>query len=121
MGTELHVRSGAVANVCLVIGFTDSTLFTGDIEYIDIQSGLVAYWTLPMTGTYPNTSVVIQKPNERADLTVQGNSVNLRTGSSSYAVIDTGTTLASGPAAQIGGKPWPISNSDFQMRQPSSN
>jgi hypothetical protein len=86
------------------MGFTDSTLFTGDIEYIDIQSGLVAYWTLPMT-----------------DLTVQGNSVNLRTGSSSYAVIDTGTTLASGPAAQIGGKPWPISNSDFQMRQPSSN
>jgi cathepsin D len=121
------------------MGFTDSTLFTGDIEYVDIPSSSVAYWTLPMT-----------------DLTVQGNSVSLPSGSSSYAVIDTGTTLVGGPAAQIaalyaqipgstagtgdyqgyymypcsttvnvtlsfGGKHWPISNADFQMQQVSSS
>jgi len=66
------------------MGATNSSLFTGDIEYIDIPSGAVSYWTLPMT-----------------DLTVQGSSVALSSGSSSYAAIDTGTTLVGGPSAQI--------------------
>jgi len=120
------------------MGFTDSSLFTGDIEYINVPSGAVAYWTLPMT-----------------DITVQGNSIAL-TSSSSYAAIDTGTTLIGGPSAQIaalyaqipgsaagsgdylgyytypcsttvsvtlsfGGKNWAISSADFQMGQLTSS
>ena len=36
-----------------------------------------------------------------AELTVQGNSVSLPSGSASYAAIDTGTTLVGGSSSQI--------------------
>jgi hypothetical protein len=117
------------------MGFTDSSLYTGTIEYTNIPSDSVAYWTLPMS-----------------DLTVQGSSIALGSGSSAYAAIDTGTTLVGGPSDQIaalyaqipgsatgtgdyegyytypcsttvnvtlafGGSHWAVSNADFQLNQ----
>ncbi|KAF8159830.1 aspartic peptidase domain-containing protein [Crassisporium funariophilum] len=120
------------------MGFVNSTLYTGDIEYIDMPvQG--SYWILPMTS-----------------ISVQGNAINLPSGQSSYAAIDTGTTLVGGPSryiAQIfdqipgsqpgtgnfqsyytypcdttvnvelsfGGKNWSISPADFRLSQLTRN
>jgi len=121
------------------MGFTDSTLFTGDIDYNNIPSGQETYWTQQLTS-----------------LTVNGNSVSLPSGSSSFAAIDTGTTLVGGPPdviaeifAQIpgsqpgtgnfesyyvypcdtsvtvtmsfGGQSWPVDPQDFQLTQLGQN
>lgn len=66
------------------LGATNSSLYTGDIEYQSIPSNEVAYWTLAMTG-----------------LSVGSTSVDLGSGSETYAAIDTGTTLVGGPTEQI--------------------
>ncbi|EIN09402.1 acid protease [Punctularia strigosozonata HHB-11173 SS5] len=121
------------------MGFTNSSLYTGEIEYQSIPSGAVSYWILPLT-----------------DITVQGNTVTLPSGSSSYSAIDTGTTLVGGPEdaiaaifAQIpdavagtgdyagywmypcdtdvtvqmsfGGRLWAIDPADFRLAQLSQN
>jgi len=70
--------------VFFTIGATNSTFYTGDIDYQSIPSGAVSYWTLPLT-----------------KMTVNSNSISLPSGSSSYAAIDTGTTLIGGPASQV--------------------
>jgi cathepsin D len=63
-------------------GSTNTSLYTGQIDYQPSSS--VSYWTLAIK-----------------NLTVNSNSVTLPSGQSSYAVIDTGTTLIGGPAAQV--------------------
>lgn len=66
------------------MGAVNSSLYTGDIDYVNLPSDSVNYWTLPL-----------------ASLTVQGNSVSLGLGQSTYSAIDTGTTLVGGPLAAI--------------------
>ena len=65
-------------------GSTNTSLYTGEIDYQDIPSGFVSYWTLAIR-----------------NLTVNSNSVTLPSGQSSFAAIDTGTTLIGGPAAEV--------------------
>ncbi|KAF9461540.1 aspartic peptidase A1 [Collybia nuda] len=114
------------------LGFVNTTLFTGDIEYVEMPTR-ASYWILPMTS-----------------LTVQGTSVALPSGSEAYSAIDTGTTLVGGPSEYMnalyslipgaspgsgnfegyytypcdtainvtvafGGKNWPISAADFRL------
>jgi cathepsin D len=121
------------------MGFVDSSLYTGDIDYVDIPGGRGTYWILPMTS-----------------LAVNGNSISLPSGTASYSAIDTGTTLVGGPAAQIaalyaqiegstagtgdldgyytypcdtsvtltiafGGRTWTIDPADFQLARLSSS
>ncbi|KAH9479681.1 Aspartic protease [Psilocybe cubensis] len=65
------------------MGFTNSSLYTGDIDYVDMPvQG--SYWILPLT-----------------QLTVQNTAISLPSGQQSYAAIDTGTTLVGGPAEYI--------------------
>ncbi|KAF8972676.1 aspartic peptidase A1 [Flammula alnicola] len=65
------------------MGFTNTSLYTGDIDYVNLPvQG--SYWILPITS-----------------MTVQGNSVSLPSGQDSYAAIDTGTTLVGGPSTYI--------------------
>ncbi|KAF8329360.1 aspartic peptidase domain-containing protein [Cantharellus anzutake] len=117
------------------MGFVNSSLYTGSIEYTNlVGGGTPGFWLIPMTG-----------------ITVQGT----QTLSSTVSVaIDTGTTLIGGPADEIaaiyaqipgssqstdpnlqgfwqypcttkisvsiqfgGGKQWPISPADFQFVQ----
>ncbi len=40
------------------MGFIDSRLHSGDIEFIDIPSGQVGYWILPMTSKSDNNLVL---------------------------------------------------------------
>jgi hypothetical protein len=65
-------------------GSTNTSLYTGEIDYQDIPSSSISYWTLAIK-----------------NLTVNSNSVSLPSGQSSYAAIDTGTTLIGGPASQV--------------------
>ncbi|KAI0057208.1 acid protease [Artomyces pyxidatus] len=120
------------------MGNVNNSLYTGNIDYQNIPSGAVAYWTLPLVG-----------------LNVNGNAITLPSGSGSYAAIDTGTTLVGGPNDQIsaiyaqipnsnpasgnyegyytypcdtvvnvtlsfGGQTWSIAPGDFQLTQLSS-
>lgn len=62
------------------MGATDSSLFTGTIEYTDIPSGKEGFWVLPMK-----------------TITVQGSSVSVPD-TETDAAIDTGTTLIAGPS-----------------------
>ncbi|KAJ7180625.1 aspartic peptidase A1 [Mycena filopes] len=66
------------------MGFVNSSLYTGDIEYIDMPTSTNSYWILPVKA-----------------ITVQGNSISVSSGTNSYAAIDTGTTLVGGPPADI--------------------
>lgn len=120
------------------MGFVNNSLFTGDIEYINIPSEAAnSYWILPITA-----------------ITVQGNSISPGTGRETFAAIDTGTTLVGGPAQEIasiyaqipgsslgtgqfegyylypcdtsvtvalsfGGRSWTVSPADFQVQQVS--
>lgn len=65
------------------MGFVNSSLYTGSIDYQAIPT-TPSYWILPMTS-----------------LTVQGSSISIPSGSSSYSAIDTGTTLIGGPSSVI--------------------
>ncbi|KAG1864833.1 aspartic peptidase domain-containing protein [Suillus subluteus] len=65
------------------MGFVNSSLYTGSIDYQAIPT-TPSYWLLPMTS-----------------LTVQGSSISIPSGSSSYSAIDTGTTLVGGPSSVI--------------------
>ncbi|KAH9942250.1 aspartic peptidase domain-containing protein [Epithele typhae] len=62
------------------LGSTNSSLFTGNIDFQPIPQGQEGYWIQELTG-----------------LTVNGNAVTLPSGSDSFGAIDTGTTLVAGP------------------------
>ncbi|KAJ7623249.1 aspartic peptidase A1 [Roridomyces roridus] len=121
------------------MGFTNTSLYTGDIEFTNMPTSTPSYWILAISA-----------------ITVQGNSVTVPSGSDSYAAIDTGTTLVGGPPDQIaavyaqipnsragtgnfegyylypcntdvvvtmsfGGRSWAISSADFQLQQVSQS
>ncbi|KAF9474316.1 acid protease [Pholiota conissans] len=65
------------------LGGTNSSLFTGDIEFINMPSGDPLFWTLPISS-----------------VTVGGKSVSLAS-AGSMAAIDTGTSLIAGPIADV--------------------
>jgi len=64
-----------------MMGGTNTNLYTGDIDYVNIPSGQESYWLIPLTGATVNGASVLS------------GSVN--------AAIDTGTTLVGGPSADI--------------------
>jgi len=66
------------------LGGTNSTLFTGDIEFLNMPSGTPTFWLLTMSA-----------------ITVQGRSVQITTGNAALAAFDTGTTLIGGPTADV--------------------
>ncbi|KAG8854472.1 hypothetical protein FRB96_007534 [Tulasnella sp. 330] len=66
----------------LDLGFTNSSLYTGAIDYIDIPDGQESFWLIPLTS-----------------VTVQGQT--LTNSGTVLAAMDTGTTLIGGPATAI--------------------
>ncbi|KAG6886123.1 hypothetical protein C0993_002642 [Termitomyces sp. T159_Od127] len=69
------------------MGFVNQSLYTGEIEYLDLAA-TESYWILPLT-TVPSA------------LTTNGQSISIPSGSDSYAAIDTGTTLVGGPSRYL--------------------
>ncbi|KAH9892731.1 acid protease [Cubamyces lactineus] len=124
----------------MTLGGTNSTLFTGDIEFIPLTTtpGGPTFWMLEMTGA-----------------TVQGQTVSIPTGDAALSAIDTGTTLIGGPSDAVraiyeaipgsaevpsmqgffsypcstdvqvslafGGKSWPISSADMNLGRISAS
>ncbi|KAI0780262.1 aspartic peptidase domain-containing protein [Fomes fomentarius] len=118
----------------MTLGGTNSSLFTGDIEFLPLtQTSPPKFWLLEMTS-----------------ITVQGKSVSIPTGDDALSAIDTGTTLIGGPSDAVnaiygaidgaqplggsmegfwafpcdtevqisiafGGKSWPISDADMNL------
>lgn len=114
------------------LGGTNSSLFTGDIEFIDMPVSTPSFWLLGLSG-----------------VTVNGQSINVAKGNNALSAIDTGTTLIGGPSDDVaaiwaavpgsapsttsqgfytfpcsskinvsfafGGKSWPISTSDMNF------
>ncbi|KAH9858906.1 aspartic peptidase domain-containing protein [Lenzites betulinus] len=69
----------------LTLGGTNSTLFTGDIEFLPLSNAAApTFWMLTMTGA-----------------TVQGKSVTIPSGDAALSAIDTGTTLIGGPTSAV--------------------
>ncbi|KZP16586.1 acid protease [Athelia psychrophila] len=69
----------------VTLGATNTSLYTGAIDYQNIPSGKESYWILPLTG-----------------MNVQGTNVSVpTTGTDSFSAIDTGTTLVGGPSDAI--------------------
>ncbi|KAK0462521.1 aspartyl protease [Desarmillaria tabescens] len=128
---ETNVQSEESGGV-FTLGGTNSTLFTGDIEFLNMPAS-ASFWLLELQA-----------------LTVQGKSVALTTsGTTALSAIDTGTTLIGGPSEDVaaiwaqvegaqqargqqglytfpcstnvevtmsfGGKSWPISSQDMNL------
>lgn len=68
----------------LTLGGTNGSLYTGDIEFLNVSGPIPSYWLL-----------------ELSSVTVQGKSVQVATGSSALSAIDTGTTLIGGPSTDV--------------------
>ncbi|KAG6905912.1 hypothetical protein DXG01_016968 [Tephrocybe rancida] len=66
------------------LGGTNSSLFTGDIEFLDMPVSTPSFWLLSLKA-----------------VTVQGKNVAISTGTASLAAIDTGTTLIGGPTTDV--------------------
>ncbi|CCL99649.1 uncharacterized protein FIBRA_01669 [Fibroporia radiculosa] len=122
------------------LGGTNSSLFTGDIEFLNItDSSSPTFWLLTVSS-----------------ITVQGQSIDIATGSAASAAIDTGTTLIGAPQDAVqsifaaipnsqalsgqydgfysfpcsttvnvtlsfGGKSWPINPNDMNLGQVQGN
>ncbi|KAJ7220700.1 aspartic peptidase domain-containing protein [Mycena pura] len=72
------------------LGGTDSSAFTGDIEFHNLASvdGGPQFWMLQVSGA-------------PAEALAQGKSVSISTGNAALAAIDTGTTALGGPSADV--------------------
>lgn len=91
-----HCESSTQTN--LFLGYTNSSLYSGSIDYIDIP-GTPSYWYIPLTckrfaNLYKETAHYFNLA-----LTVQGTSISITSGTT--AAIDTGTTNIAGPASAI--------------------
>lgn len=72
----------------LTIGYLNASLYTSDINYVDIPSGMESYWVVPMEMVNVNGTNVTTSVNDG--------------GSTQYVAIDTGTTLIGGPRDIVG-------------------
>lgn len=66
------------------LGGTNSSLYTGNIEFLNIVVSPPTFWLLSLT-----------------KVTVQGKTVAITTGDSAISAIDTGTTLIGGPSKDV--------------------
>jgi len=79
--TEDRLEPGGV----FTLGGTNSTLFSGELEFLNVAGGSTpTYWLLPLQS-----------------LVIQGQEVDITTGSRALSAIDTGTTLIGGPSADV--------------------
>jgi cathepsin D len=127
-------RQQDISGGVFTLGGTNSSLFTGDIDFVNMPSGAETFWLLSLTG-----------------LSLNGKSVSISSGDNAISAIDTGTTLIGGPTADVqafweavpnsqpspsgpgmfnfpcnqqlsvsmtfGGKSWPINSQDMAVQQ----
>ncbi|GAA5894553.1 pepsin-like aspartic protease [Sporobolomyces salmoneus] len=71
----------------LTIGYLNASLYSSEINYVDIPSGMESYWVIPMD-----------------QVNINGTNVTSTSGGGEpqYVAIDTGTTLIGGPREVVG-------------------
>jgi cathepsin D len=83
--TDISAPSEEPNGGVMTLGGRNSSLFTGDIEFLSMPSSAAqSFWLL-----------------ELSSMTVQGKSVAITAGSSAFSAIDTGTTLIAGPSIDV--------------------
>ncbi|KAI8993951.1 aspartic peptidase domain-containing protein [Trametes punicea] len=94
----------------MTLGGTNSTLFTGDIEFVSLAvSNPPAFWMLELSGgcrssttdAGTDTRHLLYAYSLYSGVTVQGKSVSVPTGDAALSAIDTGTTLIGGPSDAV--------------------
>lgn len=89
------------------LGGTNSSLFTGEIEFIDMPVSTPSFWLLSLSGELEFAVfllIVMILTTFRclpSAVSVGGTSVAITTGTTALAAIDTGTTLIGGPTTDV--------------------
>lgn len=78
------------------LGGVNASLYAGAIDYQPVAGG-AGYWTLPMAGACVLLCGDARSADGRAEVVVQGKSLDLSADGAALAAIDTGTTLVGGP------------------------
>ena len=99
--TRSTSSSSDVPGGVFTLGGTNSSLYTGDIEFTNLAVTPPFYWLLSLTGEFPFFLMMVFINEGWIGVTVQGNNVPVTTGSSAFSAIDTGTTLIGGPSADV--------------------
>jgi cathepsin D len=100
--TQTEVAGGE-----FTLGGTNSSLFTGDIEFIDMPVSTPSFWLLSLSGELEFAVFLLIATMLTSfrclpsAVTVDGTSVAITTGTTALAAIDTGTTLIGGPTTDV--------------------
>ncbi|KAF8507481.1 aspartic peptidase A1 [Hysterangium stoloniferum] len=83
------------------LGDTNSSLFTGEIDFVNIPSTVTpGFWLIPVSGIDALSTYVSLRSNLSTGVSVGGQATNVSQGSSTsanLAAVDTGTTLIGAP------------------------
>lgn len=89
----------------LTFGGTNSSLFTGDIQFLNMPSGASqTFWLLQMSSAcyiLCERGLNGYRCHSSTGISVQGQNVQIATGSAAMSAIDTGTTLIGGPSNDV--------------------
>ena len=87
------------------LGGTNSSLYTGNIEFTNLAVTTPTYWALSLTGGFPIlcplTTVLLMGDGHWIGVTAQGQNIAITPGASALASIDTGAVLIGGPPADV--------------------
>lgn len=95
--------TAVAAGGVFTLGGTNETLFSGEIEFLNLQTSAsvpLSFWLLVMASKCSVEQDVICRSQPLSDMTVNGTPVKLSTTNAS-AAIDTGTTLIGGPSDDV--------------------
>ena len=100
--TQTEVAGGE-----FTLGGTNSSLFTGDIDFLDMPVSTPSFWLLSLSGMSEfalfllMVTILTTFRYLPSAVSVGGTSVAITTGTTALAAIDTGTTLIGGPTADV--------------------
>ena len=92
-----------VSGGMFTLGGTNLSLFSGDIEFINMPVSTLTYWLLSLSGQLEFAlllliAMILSFPPA---VTVNGKSVAITTGTAALSSIDTGTSLIGGPTDDV--------------------
>jgi len=96
-----------VSGGVFTLGGTNSSLYSGDIEFINMPGSTPSFWLLSLSGWSSPSFFFIDSYDANIfcclspAVSVGGTSVAITTGNTALAAIDTGTTLIGGPTADV--------------------